>query len=155
MTNSYTAEAHCKKCTTPCGCCDVDHMQSEHEPGHDCSPPPTDALQKARELAEAYPKKDATDLGKAMFNAQVALYLPSIISELERVTAERDELKRLADAAMYLKELSVKLEHQRDAALKGYRAMRNWIIMEPCGCENECDRCRLSKNLLNSFPEIK
>lgn len=98
------------------------------------------ALQKARELMQ-----DLEDIGNmegtranvktlaafSVWQDSLSRAFPSIHAELEKVTAERDEL------------------------LKGYRAMRNWIIMEPCGCENECDRCRLSKNLLNSFPEIK
>ena len=96
----------------------------------------------------------------------------SIASELEKVTAERDELRKLYEnrgermrysmermSEFYLTTDNTidKLEAERDELLKGYRGMRQWITK----CSTVGDPIsgnalrRESSEILTSFPEIK
>lgn len=48
--------AKCDKCTTECGCCEVEHMQSQHEPEHECSSAEMDEPEISIGCSEMHPK---------------------------------------------------------------------------------------------------
>ena len=117
------------------------------------TPSPTDALQKAREIAELEKKQskdwftdDDSDIDSpdgliatchdsddhAPFIVALRNAFPSIHAELEKVTQHREELlamvKSIGKGALVHSEANKVLTAERDELLKGYREMRLAII---------------------------
>lgn len=137
-------------------------------------PSATDALQKARELAELRKKaaEESNAIGRhgkaAMeWKRESYVHFPSIHAELEKVTQHREELlamvKSIGKGALVHSEANKVLTTERDVALKGYRGMREVIgeIDHSHRCDIRTDgtgcNCHMIrvKAVLTSFPEIK
>lgn len=139
----------------------------------DITAPPTDALQKARELRAFQKeynasKEEIDDNGVELLNFfnRLQKAFPSIHAELEKVTQHREELlamvKSIGKGALVHSEANKVLTAERDELLKGYSKALEFIRIVATGCRADgtynYSRKALeqkAKDIITSFSEIK